>query len=114
MKMSEEFGPDIVSVIDEDGNEHVFEELDRIETDDGRFVALVPCHDEAQELIDDNGELIILQVTEENGETYLSPIEDENLFNEIGAEFERRLSELYDFDDDDNDDNGDEDDGSDE
>ena len=99
--MSEEFGPDIVTVIDEDGKEHIFEELDRIETDEGRYVALVPCYEDSQEYLEDSGELIILEVTEENGETYLSPIENEDLFNEIGAEFERRLSELYDFDEED-------------
>ncbi|MCL2509422.1 MAG: DUF1292 domain-containing protein [Oscillospiraceae bacterium] len=92
-----EYNPDIVSVIDEDGKEHVFEELDRIETDDGRYVALVPLYDDPQEYVDDSGELIILRVTEENGETYLVPIEDENEFNEIGAAFEERLSEFYGF-----------------
>ena len=32
--MDENYNPDIVSVVDEDGVEHIFEELDRIETDD--------------------------------------------------------------------------------
>ena len=31
--MDKEYDPDIVSVVDEEGKEHVFEELDRIETD---------------------------------------------------------------------------------
>ena len=96
--MSEEFGPDIVSVVDEDGKEHVFEELDRIETDEGRFVALLPCYEDSGDMPDDSGELIVLKVTEEDGETYLSQIEDDELFYKIGEEFERRLSELYDFD----------------
>ena len=30
--MDEAYNPDIVSVVDEDGTEHIFEELDRIET----------------------------------------------------------------------------------
>ena len=94
-----EFNPDLISVIDEDGVAHTFEELDRIETDDGRYVALLPVYDEAEEILDSDGELIILSVTEdENGETYLEPIEDEKLFNEIGKIFEERLTELYDFD----------------
>ena len=38
--MNEEYTPDIVSIVDEDGKEHIFEELDRIETDGGRYVAL--------------------------------------------------------------------------
>ncbi len=96
--MSEEFNPDLVSVIDENGVEHVFEELDRIETDTAKYVALLPVYDEAEEIIDDDGELIILKVCEEDGETYLEPIEDDNEFNEIGKIFEERLSELFDFD----------------
>lgn len=93
--MSEEFNPDIVSVIDEDGVEHIFEELDRIETDNGRYVALLPVYDEADDIIDDDGEIIILQVEEENGETFLAPIEDEKIFNEVGEIFEDRLKDLF-------------------
>ncbi len=96
--MSEEFNPDLVSVIDENGVEHVFEELDRIETDTAKYVALLPVYDEAEEILDDDGELIILKVCEEDGETYLEPIEDDNEFNEIGIIFEERLSELFSFD----------------
>lgn len=93
--MSEEYNPDIVTVIDENGEEHIFEELDRIETDNGRYVALLPVYDEAEEILDDDGELIILKVTEEKGETYLEPIEDDNEFDEVGQIFEDRLSELF-------------------
>ena len=95
--MSEEFNPDLVSVIDENGVEHVFEELDRIETDTAKYVALLPVYGEAEEILDDDGELIILKVCEEDGETYLEPIEDDNEFNEIGKIFEERLSELFEF-----------------
>ena len=91
----EEYDPDIVSVIDEDGKEHVFEELDRIETDSGRFVALLPVFDDPDEMLENDGEIIILEVTEENGESYLSQIEDEDVFNEIGSIFEERLADLF-------------------
>ena len=97
--MSEEYNPDLVSVIDENGVEHVFEELDRIETDTAKYVALLPVYDDAEEILDDDGELIILQVSEEDGETYLEPIEDDNEFNEIGKIFEERLADLFEFED---------------
>lgn len=93
----ENYNPDIVSVVDEDGVSHTFEELDRIETDEGRFIALLPIYDDAQEILDDDGELIILQVNED-GEIYLEPIEDEDLFNKIGKIFEERLEDLFEFD----------------
>ncbi len=97
--MSEEYGPDIVSVVDEDGVEHTFEELDRIETDKGRYVALLPVYDEASEVLDDDGELIILKVEEEGEETYLAPIEDDAEFDEVGEIFEERLSEMFEIKD---------------
>ncbi len=97
--MNEEYGPDIVSVVDEDGVEHTFEELDRIETDEGKFVALLPIFDEAEEILDSDGELIILKVEEDDGELYLEPIEDDKLFDKIGKLFEERLSDIFEFDD---------------
>ncbi len=94
--MNEEFGPDIVSVTDEDGVEHIFEELDRIETDDGnRYVALLPVIDDEEEILDSDGDVFILKVIEENGETFLVQIDDEKEFNEIGNIFEDRLIEKY-------------------
>ena len=98
--MDNEYNPDIVSVVDEEGKEHVFEELDRIETDDGRYVALLPMYDDPQEMLDYSGELIILKVEEDDdGETYLCPIEDEDEFNAVGEAFEERLSDMFDFED---------------
>ncbi|MBQ8576320.1 MAG: DUF1292 domain-containing protein [Clostridia bacterium] len=97
--MAEEFNPDLVSVVDEDGVEHIFEELDRIETDDARYVALLPVYDDAEDIIESDGELIILKVEEdENGETYLCPIENDKEFNEVGKIFEERLAEMFEFD----------------
>jgi len=96
--MNEEYNPDIVTVVDEDGKEHVFEELDRIETEDGKYIALLPLYDEAEEILEDSGELIILRVEEEeDGEQYLSPIEDDDEFEEIGKIFEERLSDIFEF-----------------
>lgn len=93
--MSDEYGPDIVSVIDEEGREHIFEELDRIETDEGKYVALIPVYDDPEESLEDSGELIILKVEEEDGEIYLCPIEDEEEFETVGNIFEDRLIEFY-------------------
>ena len=71
--------------------------LDRIETDDTKYVAMIPVFDDNESLLDDSGELIILRVIEENDETVLEPIDDEDEFNEIGRVFEERLSEMFDF-----------------
>lgn len=93
--MSEEFGANIVSVLDEEGNEHQFELLDAIETDDGRYVALLPIYTDAEAAIEGDGELVILAVVNDEGEDLLVPIEDDETFEEIAEIFEERLSDYY-------------------
>lgn len=99
--MSEEYNPDLVTVTDDDGNEHIFEELDRIETDTARYVALLPYFENPEEMLEDDGEVIVLKVSEEDGETYLVQIDDDNEYQEISAIFEERLAELWEADTDD-------------
>lgn len=93
--MSEEYGNDIVTVVDDEGNQHEFEILDMIETDEGRYVALLPIYHDPNEMLQDDGELVILTVKNVDGEDLLLPIEDDDEFDEIAEIFEERLSELY-------------------
>lgn len=90
---------DIITVTDDDGVEHQFEEIDRIETDDGnKYVAMLPIFENSEELLEDDGEVIILKVIEEKGETYLIEIDNETEFNEIRDLFQERLDELFEYD----------------
>ena len=93
--MADEFGANLVTVLDDEGNQHQFELIDAIETDDGRYVALLPVYENPGDSVDDDGELIVLEVSEENGEEILVPIEDEEMFEEIAGIFEDSLSDLY-------------------
>ena len=93
--MSEEYGNNLVSVLDDEGNEHQFEVLDAIETDEGRYVALLPVYSDAEEAIEDDGELVILEVVNDQGDDLLVPIEDDEIFENIAEIFEERLAEYY-------------------
>lgn len=94
---TEEYEPLIVSVIDEEGEEHIFEELDTLEINDNEYVALLPVYDE--EVIDEDGELIILRRNYDGDEIYLEPIENEDEFMKIGRIFEERLADMFEFND---------------
>ena len=87
-----EFTADLVTIEDEDGVTHTFEELDRIETDDGKYLALTPVY---------YGELIIVKVNDESDDIYLEPIENQKEYDEIAEIFEDRLQDLYFIKDDD-------------
>lgn len=90
-----EYGPDILTLQDEDGVDHEFEVLDTYEQDDSRYLALVPVEEDALE--EDDGELVILKVEGEDEDEFLVAIEDEAEFDKISAIFMERLEEYYDF-----------------
>lgn len=90
------YEPDILSVTDDDGNEIMFELLERYETDNSTYVAITEYHDEAEEIIDADYEVIILKVLEENGEEYLAEIEDENEYEEISEILMSMVEEKFD------------------
>ena len=72
--------------------------LDRIETDQGRYVAMLPTFDSEEEMLESDSELIILKVFEEGDETYLAAIEDDDEFDEVADIFEERLQDIFEID----------------
>ena len=99
-----EYGNDLLTLLDEDNVEHTFELIDSLDLDDAHYLALVPVLDDPDELVNDPDELVILKaIANEDGdeEEYLEPIEDEDEFNRVADIFMRRLEEEYDFADED-------------
>ena len=68
IKNKDDYNPDIVTLSDDDGKEYTFEVLDAIETDMGRYLAMLPVYDDPKEQLNDSGELVIVKVGEEDGD----------------------------------------------
>lgn len=93
------FGNDIVTLTDDDGKEYSFEILDAIETDTGRYLAMLPYYADAKERLDDSGELVLVKtVLDEDGEEYFEDIADDDEYETVADFFIQRLSEEYDID----------------
>ena len=95
---NEEYNPDIVTLCDDEGKEYTFEVLDAIETDTGRYLAMLPVYDDPKKMLDDSGELVIVKVEEENGEDYYSEIEDDDEYETIADAFVDRLENFFEID----------------
>ena len=95
--MSEEynFGPDILTLEDEEGREHRFEVIDTLEKTDSTYYALIPVFDHPEDSLEDDGELVILKSEMDGDEEFLALIEDEEEFSEISQEFMSRLEDTY-------------------
>ena len=94
---TEDYGNDIVTLVDEDGNENEFEIVDSLVTDNNEYFALIPT-ETAENIDSDSGELLILKVVEDDGAEFLEPIEDDEEYESISEIFMERLEDLYDFD----------------
>ena len=102
MDENERMEKDVISLLDEDGKEHELEIVDALELEGKQYLALVPLYAESQaeETLEDSGELVSLQVseeTDEDGEQYLDAIEDEDLYNRVAELFMGRLEDYFDF-----------------
>ena len=82
--MSEEFGNDIITIIDDDGNEFVLEHLHTLEFKDKIYMAFLPT--DMDEDDDDYG-LIILKVTVVDGEEVLGSVDDPDELEAVYEEF---------------------------
>lgn len=94
-----EYTPDIYTLEDEEGNEQAFELLDVMEIDDEKYFALTPYFDDPQEMLSDDGELVVLKSEFEGDEEMMVTIDDDEEYNRIGELFIKRLNEMYDFED---------------
>ena len=93
--MQEEYNPDIVTLSDEEGHEYQFEVLDAVETDEGRYLALLPVYEKPEDMVEDSGELVVLKVFEEDGEEYYEEIENDDEYETVADIFVDRLQDVF-------------------
>ena len=97
MANEEMYEPDIISVNDEDGNEILFELLERYETDDDVYVAITEYRDDDEDIVEADFEVIILKVvTDDNGDEYLEEIQDEMEYEQISDILMAKVEEKFD------------------
>ncbi len=82
--MNEEFGPNFITVTDEDGNDIELELLDVLEHKGQTYMAFFPAvpEDETDEDSEDYG-MVILKSIHENGEELLSTLDSEEELTEV-------------------------------
>ena len=90
--MSEEFGPNFITLTDEDGNEIELEYVDAIEVDGQTYMAFFPTvDDEADEAAAEEFGLVILKSITENGEELLSTLDSDEELNRVYDLFMEQL-----------------------
>lgn len=90
--MTDNYGSDFITIVDEDGTEYELEVLSTIEYNGAEYLAVIPAGGE------DSGELevSILKNVDEDGESILTAIEDEQ---ELQAVYDLIMDQLYEEED---------------
>ena len=74
-----------ITLIDEDDNEHVFEVLEYLELEGGKYVVLLPLNQE-----DDEEEAVLMKFTvDDDGEEVLVDIEDDDEWDKVATAYEQ-------------------------
>ena len=94
-----EFGPDLYTLVDEEGVEQTFELLDVMEAEGNTYYALVPYAENPEDILDGSDELVVLKMEEVDGEELLASIEDDEEFERIGQMFLDRIMEEFEDED---------------
>ena len=91
--MSEAYGPDFITIVDDDGNEIELEYVDALEHEGVTYTAFFPAVEEGADEESEEYGLIILKSSEENGETFLDSVDDEEVLDTVYDLFMQRFME---------------------
>lgn len=97
---NENWGEDILTLMDEDGVESEYRIVACAEVDGVEYMALEPINEDPEQALMEAAELVFLKVSEEldeDGEAYLDTIQDDEEFERVAEIFRDKLSEEYDF-----------------
>lgn len=89
--MSGEFGPDFITVTDEDGNEMELELVDALEHNGSTYMAFFPAVAEGADEDSEDYGMVILKSIMENGEELLSTLDSDEELDEVYDLFMERL-----------------------
>ena len=90
--MSEDFGPNFITLTDENGNDIELEYVDAIEVDGQTYMAFFPTvDDEADEAAAEDFGLVILKSVTENGEELLSTLDSDEELDKVYDLFMEQL-----------------------
>ena len=88
--MSEEYGPDFITLTDDEGNEFEMEHLGTLEYNGTVYMSFVPADMDED---DEDFGLILLKVVVKDGEELLADIDDEEELNAVYEQFMEVLFE---------------------
>ena len=94
--ISEEYMADIITLVDEDNNEHAFEIMDYFENGDNAYVAVVPYFEDPAQALKEDPTVVFFRVgpEDEEGLETFDVVEDDEEYYAISGIFEKRYEKM--------------------
>lgn len=89
--MVQEYEPEIVTLIDDEGNEVEFELLDVVDYEGEEYVVLIENNEEAQDVV-----ILKIESVDDETENYIG-IDDEELLSNVFETFKEKYKDEFDF-----------------
>jgi uncharacterized protein YrzB (UPF0473 family) len=89
--MIQEFEPEIVTLVDDEGNEVEFELLDVVDYEGEEYVVLIENNEEAQDVV-----ILKIESVDDETENYIG-IDDEELLSNVFETFKEKYKDDFDF-----------------
>ena len=83
--MSEEYGSDFITIVDDDGQEFELEVLDTMDYNGESYTAFLPADMDEED--PDYGIIILRAVTDENGDELFESIDDDEQLQDVYEKF---------------------------
>ncbi len=90
---NEMYDANLISLLDDEGNEYEFEIIEELDYKDGHYYALMPLFEMPDEEDSENVYMIFEDIIDENGEAQLAEIDDEALLDTLAELFEEKFDE---------------------
>ena len=94
--MSEDFGSDFVTIIDDEGNEFELEVIESMDYNGHTYRAFLPA--DMSEDDPDYGFVLLRVVEDENGDEYFEDIPDDDEYDTVADLFINRLQDAFEID----------------
>jgi len=89
---------EIIELVDDEGNEHLFELVAELEMEGNLYKVLIPYEEDAEEDEETEVEVIILKSqTDESGEEFLVDIEDDEEWEKVADAWQELMEEEEDI-----------------
>ena len=89
--MNEDFGAELITIADDEGNEFELEILDTLELDGQSYTVFVPANIDEMDVNDPDYGMIFLRNREENGEEFFDSIDDDDELDRVYTYYQKIL-----------------------